>query len=123
MTPIQQMLRKQLGIILSCATDKEYLQKKNALIARLRRDHPKRFAVKGIVKKLLKQEAADEGVTLDEKLDELALMDYASHHRAAPLRAAPPPDKKTAAALAALGLNVGDLNEIAGMLDEVDPFA
>src|SRR5436190_22385152 len=103
MTPIQQMLRKQLGVILGCATDEEYLQKKNALIATLRCDHPKRFAVKSFVKKSLKQEAAEEGITLDEKLDELALMDYASHHRAALLRAAPPPDKKAAAALAAWG--------------------
>ena len=122
MTPMQQWLRKQLGIVLRCATDEEYLQKKNTLIAQLRRDHPQRFAVEGDTKRAFEQQAEEEGITLDEKLEELALMDYASHHRAALLRAVPPPDEKTAAALAALGLNAGDLNQIAEILDEEDPF-
>jgi hypothetical protein len=62
-------------------------------------------------------------MTLDEKLEEFVLLDYVMHHRAALLRAAPPPGKQAAAGLAALGLRVGDLSKIAEMLDEQDPFA
>jgi hypothetical protein len=123
MTPTQRYIRKGLRIILKCETDKEYRQKKSALIEQLRRDYPQRFKVGGKAKRALEQEAKEDGMTLDEKLEELALMDYVSHHRAALLRAAPPPAKQAAAGLAALGLDMSDLREIAGMLDEQDPFS
>ena len=123
MTPTQEYIRKGLRILLNCRTEKAYRQKKNALIEQLRRDYPQRFKVDSKSKRALEQEAKAEGMTLDEKLEELALMDYVSHHRAALLRAAPAPDKKTVAALAGLGLSVSDLSVIAEMLDEQDPFA
>jgi hypothetical protein len=123
MTPMQQYIRKGLRIVLNCGTEKDYRQKKSALLEQLRRDYPQKFKADRKSKKSLEQQAKEEGMTLDEKLEELALMDYVSHHRAALLRAAPPPDKKAATGLAALGLSVSDLNEIAEMLDEQDPFA
>lgn len=120
---MQQWLREQLGIVLCCATDEEYLQKKNALIAQLRRDYRQRFVVEGDTKRAFEQQAEEEGITLDEKLEELALMDYASHHRAVRLRSVAPPDEKAAAGLAALGLSANDLIQIAEVLDENDSFA
>jgi hypothetical protein len=122
MTPTQQYIRKGLRIILKCTTEKEYRHKKSALLKQLRRAHPQRFKVDRKSRSSLEHEAKQEGMTLDEKLEEFALFDYVSHHRAALLQAAPPPGKKAAAGLAALGMSVSDLNEIARMLDEQDPF-
>jgi hypothetical protein len=123
MTPTQQYIRKRLRIILKCRTDRQYRQKRSLLVEQLRRDYPHRFKADRKSRKSLEQEAKAEGMTLDEKLEELVLMDYVLHHRPALLRAAPPPNKKAAASLAALGLSVSDLSVIADMLDEQDPFS
>ncbi len=122
MTPMQEYIRKGLGVILNCVTDEEFQQKKGRLVEQLRRDYPQRFEVEGDAKRAFEQQAEDDGMTLDEKLEELALIDYVSHHRAALLRAGPPPDEKAAAGLAALGLTMSDLTRIAEGLDEADPF-
>jgi hypothetical protein len=76
MNPLRERLHKQIAHALGCAADEDYHQKKNLLVEYLRRVQPQQFTLEGGRKRAFERMAAMEGVTVEEKLEDLALTGY-----------------------------------------------
>ncbi len=76
MNPLRQMLHQQIAQALGSATDDEYLQKKTALLEYLRRTQPQQFALEGGRRRAFEHMARLEGITVEEKMEDLALTGY-----------------------------------------------
>jgi len=76
MSPISQMLHKQVSQALGCTTDEEYQKKRIALLAYLRRAQPAYFSLEGGRRRSFELMAKMEGTTAEEKLEDLALTGY-----------------------------------------------
>ena len=79
MNPLRQMLHKQLAQALACATEDEYGRKKAAVLEYLRRTQPQNFILEGGRKRAFKHMARMEGITAEEKIEDLALTYYLIH--------------------------------------------
>ncbi len=76
MNPLRQMLHDQIAAALGCANEDEYARKKAALLAYLRSTQPAMFSLEGGRKRAFERMAEMEGMTVEEKLEDLALTGY-----------------------------------------------
>lgn len=76
MKPLRQMLHRQIADALGCASEDEYARKKAALLTYLRATQPGMFSLEGGRKRSFERMAAMENITVEEKLEDLALTGY-----------------------------------------------
>jgi hypothetical protein len=76
MKPIRKTLHKQFSHALGCTSEKEYQRKKTALLTYFKRVWPQAFSVEGVRKRAFERMAEMEGITAEEKLEDLALLHY-----------------------------------------------
>jgi len=76
MNPLRQKLHQQIAQVLGCAADEDYHHQKNVLLEYLRRVQPQQFTLDGGRKRAFERMAAMEGITVEEKLEDLALTGY-----------------------------------------------
>jgi len=70
------MLHQQLAQALDCASDEDYREKRQVLLDYLRRVQPEQFKLEGGRKRSFERMAEIEGMTVEEKLEDLALTGY-----------------------------------------------
>ena len=76
MTPERQMLHRSFAEALGCASDEDYRIKKDVLIQYLRSTQPQYFTLEGGRRRAFEHMAKIEGVTVEDKLEDFALLDY-----------------------------------------------
>ena len=76
MTPERQMLHRSFAEALGCASDEDYRLKKDALMQYLRSAQPQYFTLEGGRRRSFEHMARIEGVTVEDKLEDFALLDY-----------------------------------------------
>jgi hypothetical protein len=76
MTSQRELLQDQFAQALHCTTREEYKQKKTRLLAYLRRLQPEQFKLEGGRKRAFEHMAKLEGITVEEKLEDFALLAY-----------------------------------------------
>ena len=76
MNPMRQALHRHLAEALGCASDEEYHRKKEALLNYLRRVRPEQFSLEGGRKRSFEMMARMEHLTVEEKLEDLALTGF-----------------------------------------------
>jgi hypothetical protein len=76
MDSLRQMLHRQVAEALSCATEEEYSRKKAVLLTYLRATQPGMFSLEGGRKRAVAHMAKVEGISVDEKLEDLALTGF-----------------------------------------------
>src|SRR5690349_14862213 len=79
MNPLREMLHNQLAQALGCTSGDEYAQKKAAILDYLRRTQPQNFNLEGARKRAFEHMARVEGITVEEKSEDLALIGYLVH--------------------------------------------
>ena len=76
MNPMRQALHRHLAEALGCASDEEYHRKTEALLKYLRRIQPQYFHLEGGRKRSFEGMARMEHMTVEEKLEDLALTGF-----------------------------------------------
>jgi hypothetical protein len=76
MNPIRQQLHEQLAQGLGCTDGEDYCRKKAALLTYLRRAHPHQFNVQRSRKRAFEHLARVEGITPEQKAEDLALVGF-----------------------------------------------
>ena len=76
MNSLREALHRQLAEALGCASGEEYRRKKEALLKYLRRVRPEYFVLEGGRKRSFEGMARMEHMTVEEKLEDLALTGF-----------------------------------------------
>ena len=76
MSPERQILHRTFANALGCGEEANYPELKDALIAYLKCVRPGYFALSGGRKGAFEHMARMEGITVEEKLEDFALLDY-----------------------------------------------
>jgi hypothetical protein len=76
MNQLRQTLHQQISQALGCTTETEYTRKKAAVLGYLRRTQPEQFTLEGGRRRAFEHMAQLEGITVDEKMEDFALMGY-----------------------------------------------
>jgi hypothetical protein len=72
----RELLQDQFANALRCNTREEFKHKKARLLAYLRRVQPEQFTLEGGRKRAFEHMARLEGITVEEKLEDFALLGY-----------------------------------------------
>src|SRR5215475_9397294 len=76
MTLMRQMLHRRIAAALGCTDEEQYQRRKHALLQYLRRRNPAFFNLEGGRKRSFQRMSEIEGVTIDEKMGDLALTSF-----------------------------------------------
>ena len=76
MTPERELLQDQFAQVLHCTTREAFKEKKARLLAYLRRVQPEQFKLEGGRMRAFEHMAKVEGITVEEKLEDFALLGY-----------------------------------------------
>jgi hypothetical protein len=114
MNPLRQMLHDQLAQALGCTSADEYSRNKAAILDYLRRTQPQNFMVEGARRRAFEHMARVEGITVDEKIEDLALTGYLVHRSFNQI-----PKAEALAAVASCGLPENERPLVEKILNEI----
>jgi len=119
MTPLRQMLHRKIAEALGCKNEEDYQRRKSAVLRYLKRANPEFFNPEGGRKRAFQRMAEIEGITAEEKMEELALTGYLLQ-RAFQITAPRAPKEEVLAELETLGLDESDMRILRKVIHEVD---
>jgi hypothetical protein len=108
------MLHNQLAQALGCTSGDEYAQKKAAILDYLRRTQPQNFSPEGVRKRAFEHMARVEGITVEERMQDLALTGYLIHRSFKRI-----PKAEALAAVASCGLPENERPLVEKILNEI----
>jgi len=113
MNSLRQRFDRQIADALGCAGEDEFARKKTALLTYLRATQPGMFSLESGRKRSLERMAAMEGITVDEKLGDLALTGYLIQRSFRSI-----PREQALAAIATCGASEADRPLLEKIIDE-----
>ena len=114
MNLLRELLHNQLAQALGCATGDEYARKKSAVLDYLRRTQPQNFNLEGARKRAYEHMARVEGITVEEKMEDLALTGYLIHRSFNQI-----PKAEALAAVTSCGLPENERSLVEKILNEI----
>jgi hypothetical protein len=119
MTPLRQMLHRKIAEALGCNTEEDYKRRKSAVLRYLKRVNPEFFNPEGGRKRSFQRMAEIEGITLAEKMEDLALSGDLLH-QASQMTGPRASKEEVLAELGTLGLDESDMAMLHKVINEID---